>query len=76
MKAAPHTAFVGGAARRVSALLLGASSHAQKPPTNKAEGAAKKEEAGAMHDRQTKGGAKRVKRSNASWLLTFSASLY
>ena len=57
-KAAPLIAFMGGAARRVSALLLGAPSHAQKPPTNEAEGAAKKEEAGAMHGAQTKGDAR------------------
>jgi len=47
---------MGGAARRVSAALLGAlsSSHAQKPPTNEAEGAAKEEKVGAMHERELK----------------------
>jgi len=44
---------MGGAARRVSAALLEAlSSHTQKPPPNKAEGAGKKENAGAMHGRE------------------------
>jgi hypothetical protein len=43
-----------GAARRVSASLLGAlsSPHAREPPTNKAEGAAKEEKVGAMHERE------------------------
>jgi len=43
---------MGGAARRVSAALLGAlsSPHAQKPATNEAEGAAKEENVGAMHE--------------------------
>ena len=53
-EAAPPIAYMGGAARRVSAALLGApsSSHAQKPPTNKAEGTAKEENIGAMHGRE------------------------
>src|SRR5438477_10952763 len=53
-EAAPPIAYMGGAARRVSAALLGApsSSHAQKPPTNKTEGAAKEENVGAMHGRE------------------------
>jgi hypothetical protein len=52
----PSQAYMGGAARRVSAPLLGARSfsHAQKPPTNKAEGAAKEEDVGAMHDAEPK----------------------
>jgi len=55
-KTAPPIAWMGGAARRVSAALLGAlrSSHAQKPATNEAEGAAKEENVGAMHERELK----------------------
>jgi hypothetical protein len=47
---------MGGAARRVSAALLGAlsSPHVQKPATNEAEGAAKEEKVGAMHERELK----------------------
>jgi len=54
-KAAPPIAYMGGAARRISAALLGAPpfSHAQKPPTNEVEGAAKEENVGAMHERET-----------------------
>ena len=50
----PSQTYMGGAARRVSAALLGApsSSHAQKPPTNEVEGAAKEENVGAMHGRE------------------------
>jgi predicted permease len=63
-KTAPPTAWMGGAARRVSAPLLGAllSSHAQKPPTNKAEGAAKEENVGAMHEREPKARTRRLSR--------------
>lgn len=63
MKTAPPIAWMGGAARRVSAALLGAlsSSHAQKPPTNKAEGAAKEEKVGAMHERELRSHAVHVK---------------
>jgi len=62
-KTAPPIAWMGGAARRVSAALLGAlcSSHAQKPPTNKDEGAAKKEKVRAMHERELKPLVSRVK---------------
>ena len=62
-EAAPPIAYMGGAARRVSAALLGAlcSSHAQKPPTNKDEGAAKKEKVRAMHERELKPLVSRVK---------------
>ncbi len=63
MKAAPPIAWVGGAARRVSAALLGAPSppHAQKPRTNKAEGADKEEKVGAMHERELRPHAVHVK---------------
>ena len=60
--AAPPIAYMGGAARRVSAALLGAPSQGQKPPTdNAAEGAGKKEEAGAMHKGEAKGRVRPVK---------------
>ena len=54
---------MGGAAHRVSAALLGAlaPSHAEKPPTNKAEGAAKEENLGAMHERELRDSAADVK---------------
>jgi hypothetical protein len=62
-EAAPPTAWMGGAARRVGTALLGAPSfsHAQKPPTNKAEGAAKEEGANAKHGGEVKVRASRVK---------------
>ena len=62
---APPIAWMGGAARRVCAALLGAlasfPAHAQKPPTNKDEGAAKEENVCAMHERELKPRAFSVK---------------
>ena len=63
-EAAPPIAWMGGAAHRVSAPLLGAllPSHAQKPATKKAEGAAKEENVGAMHEREPKAHSPRLSR--------------
>ena len=56
---------MGGAVRRVTAALLGAldylSSHTRKPPTEKAEGANKEENADTMHSCELKGDASGVK---------------
>lgn len=48
---------------RISVALLGAPpfSHAQKPPTNDVEGAAKEENVGAMHERETMSRVRGVK---------------
>ena len=63
-KAAPLIAWMRGAARRVGAALLDAPSsfsHARKPATGKAEGAAKEEGAGAKHGGELKPLGGRVK---------------
>ena len=62
-EAAPPIAWMRGAAHRVSAALLGVPSfsHAQNPPTAKAEGAGKEEGANAKHAGEVKRPASSVK---------------